>query len=123
MLGKKQFSTRLRRRKNLRQKILNGFSVFLLVALPVYPAFGSYVQSYTGVTIRGDYDSDTIISAYQYGSTGNDIVIEAQTEVVNTIIEESIMGTPVAPAETVVVENPQPQDTKRPLYATHTVAK
>ena len=47
-----QFSTLLRRRKKFRQKTLNNVVLFLVVLIPIYPVFGSYMQDYTGAIVR-----------------------------------------------------------------------
>lgn len=47
-----KFSTRLRRQKQFRQKTLSNVALFLVALVPIYPAFGSYMQGYTGVVVR-----------------------------------------------------------------------
>ncbi|MEI6711937.1 MAG: hypothetical protein WCK88_07365 [bacterium] len=41
--------------------------------MPIYPAFGNYIQNYTGAIVRGNYDASTIISTYD-ATSGQDIV-------------------------------------------------
>ncbi len=124
---RKQFSTRLRRRKSFRQKTLNTMTLMVFVLLPIYPAFGSYMQSYTGATVRWEYDSSSIIASYDY-STGQEIL--ADTDTPDEIVKEE--ATPVAfvedpvvvPAPPLNTTNPvPPEDKKRSLYMTHTVSK
>lgn len=123
-----QFSTRLRRRKKLRQKTFSNVVIFLVVLIPIYPAFGSYMQEYTGAVVRGDYDRSTIIDAYD-GTTGQETIedtvdVETDDQVVEPPVEEIV---PVPPQ--VVVTQPIPADTpskiiddkKRALYTTHIV--
>jgi hypothetical protein len=38
-MTRKQFSTRLRRRKQFRQKTLNNLVLFFVALIPIYPAF------------------------------------------------------------------------------------
>ncbi len=47
-----KFATRLRRRQRTRQKTLNIIATFFIILLPVYPAFGNYIQDYTGAIVR-----------------------------------------------------------------------
>lgn len=47
-----KFATRLRRRQRNRQKTLNALALLFAILLPVYPAFGNYVQEYTGSIVR-----------------------------------------------------------------------
>ena len=122
---RKQFSTRLRRRKSFRQKTLNTATLMVFVLLPIYPVFGSYMQSYTGATVRWEYDTDSILASYDY-ETGREVF--ARSDVVEEIPAEeatpvTLIEVPIvvpAPSNTVVTP---PEDKKRSLYATHTVAK
>ena len=120
---RKQFSTRLRRRKSFRQKTLNTMTLVIFVLLPIYPVFGSYMQSYTGATVRGEYDTSSIIASYDY-NTGREVLAASATA--DEIIEEN--ATPVAVVEPIVIAPPSniitpPEDRKRSLYATHIVVK
>ena len=63
-MARNQFSTRLRRRKQFRQKTLNNIVLFVVALIPIYPAFGSYMQDYTGAIVRGQYDKNTILDSY-----------------------------------------------------------
>lgn len=122
-----QFSTRLRRRKKFRQKTLNNVVLFLVVLIPIYPVFGSYMQDYTGAIVRWEYDKSTIIDAYD-GTTGK------ETYDILEIVDswETLPPVPVEPiappiSEPVQVPPVEPNipavDKKRPLYATHTVSR
>jgi len=68
-----KFATRLRRRQRTRQKTLNLMTLFLIIIMPVYPAFGNYIQDYTGAIVRGNYDENTILATYD-GNTGAELV-------------------------------------------------
>lgn len=127
-MSRSQFSTRLRRRKQFRQKTLNNVVLFLVALIPIYPAFGSYMQDYTGAIVRGQYDKSTIIDAYD-GTTGQ------ESYDILDVVDTSNVNTPETPTEQpepenippVVVQKPvevQPiENKKRLLYTTHIVAR
>jgi LysM repeat protein len=116
-----QFSTRQRRRQLFRQKTLNNIVLFLVVLIPIYPVFGSYMQDYTGAIVRGEYDRATIIDAYD-GTTGEgtfdilEIVDSGETEPPLPPISPEQPTQPIKQAPVVPSE-----DKKRSLYGTHTV--
>jgi LysM repeat protein len=117
-----QFSTRLRRRQQFRQKTWNNLVIGVIVLIPIYPAFGSYMQDYTGAIVRGEYDQSTIIDA-QDGTTGEDtfdILDIVDVETVDVLQPEI----PAVVPEPVLPEPPPslPIDKKRSLYLTHVVA-
>ncbi len=122
-----QFSTRLRRRKQFRQKTLNNLVLFFTVLIPIYPVFGSYMQDYTGAIVRGEYDRSTIIDAYD-GTTGEG-TFDILEIVDNPDISEPIAvipePQPIAPSPLPPnpAEKPDLVDKKRPLYMTHTVVR
>lgn len=128
-MPRSQFSTRLRRRKQFRQKTLNNIVLFLVVLIPIYPAFGSYMQDYTGAIVRGQFDKTTIIDAYD-GTTGQesyDILDVVDTSNVPMITETQPVQPEPQPEPVILIQKPieqQPiQDKKRALYVTHTVAR
>ncbi len=125
-----KFATRLRRRQRSRQKALNTVALFWAILLPIYPAFGNYIQDYTGAIVRGNYDASTIISTYD-ASTGEDImynVLDANNIDLNAD-DEGADGSAEVDAsvpEEIVVEVPTPQpwqteDPKKILYPVHVV--
>lgn len=125
-MSRLQFSTRLRRRKQFRQKTVNNVVLFFVALIPIYPAFGSYMQDYTGAIVRGQYDQNTIIDSYD-GTTGESTY--NILEIVDTEEPDPVVVAPVPVNPTPVVapdvgERPTPQiDKKRSLYTTHTVKK
>lgn len=76
-----KFSTRLRRQKQFRQKTLSNVAFFLVLLVPIYPVFGSYMQSYTGVVVRGEYDRSTILASYDWetGESTSDFIEDLVT--------------------------------------------
>mgnify|MGYP006321228907 FL=1 len=127
-MSRLQFSTRLRRRKQFRQKTVNNIVLFFVALIPIYPAFGSYMQDYTGAIVRGEYDQNTILDSYD-GSTGQstyNILEIVDTEGPSPVATASIPVTPqpvVVPVQKEEKPTPQPVDKKRSLYVTHTVKK
>lgn len=124
---RRTFSTRQRRQKHFRQKTLSNVALFLVALVPIYPAFGSYMQSYTGVVVRGEYDRSTILASYDWesGESTSDFI----EELVNTppettlIAPESLAVQPQEPLPSQKTAPEQPKDPKRQLYVTHTVAR
>ena len=121
-----KFSTRQRRQKQFRQKTLSNVALFLVALVPIYPAFGSYMQNYTGVVVRGDYDRSTILASYDW-ETG-----ESTSDFIQNLVDTPPETTLIAPesvTQPTTVSSPspapveQPKDPKRPLYVTHTVKK
>lgn len=123
-----KFATRLRRRQRNRQKVLNTLALLWMVLLPIYPAFGNYVQDYTGSIVRWNYDPSTIISTYDAVSweyiMANVLdangVWDISEEVWDTIANNDI------PEQVVLVNQPTvdvgpKEDPKRILYPTHIV--
>jgi len=118
------FSTRLRRRKQFRQKTFNNIAFFLIALAPIYPVFGSYMQNYTGVVVRGEYDRSTILSSYDWG-TG-----ESTSDVTQDLVDVPPTTTlinpdPVSMPPVVSTDAPEapPKDPKLPLYVSHVVVK
>ncbi len=136
-MSRLQFSTRLRRRKQFRQKTLNNIVLFVVALIPIYPAFGSYMQDYTGAIVRGQYDKNTILDSYDdtTGQSTYDIlnVVDnsspADTGTSATSIPvATVPTTPSVPEKIVEIEKeekplPIPVDKKRSLYMTHLVQK
>ena len=136
-MSRLQFSTRLRRRKQFRQKTLNNVVLFLVALIPIYPAFGSYMQDYTGAIVRGQYDKSTIIDSYDdtTGQSTYDILNVVDNNAPAPTGDDTSTSIPVQevpitqqpPAEKIVEENEKPApalvDKKRPLYMTHVVQK
>ena len=127
-MSRLQFSTRLRRRKQFRQKTVNNIVLFFVALIPIYPAFGSYMQDYTGAIVRGEYDQNTILDSYD-GSTGQstyNILEIVDTEEPAPVATASIPVTPqpvVVPVQKEEKPTPPTVDKKRSLYVTHTVKK
>lgn len=120
-----KFSTRLRRQKQFRQKTLSNLALFLVVLVPIYPAFGSYMQGYTGVVVRGEYDRSTILDSYDW--TTGEATSDVQ-DVIDITPETTLIAPDPAPLPepTTVSAQQEPQaikDPKRALYVTHTVAR
>lgn len=122
----KKFSTHLRRQKHFRQKTLSNLALFLVVLVPIYPVFGSYMQSYTGVVVRGEYDRSTILASYDW-ETG-----EGTSDFIQDLVQEAPETTLLEPETAPVLTPPQPEviqpvaepiDPKRWLYVTHTVVR
>lgn len=118
-----KFSTRLRRQKQFRQKTLSNLAFLLILIVPIYPVFGSYMQSYTGVVVRGEYDRSTILASYDWetGESTSDFIEDlVQTPPETTLIEPE----PAPVTEPVAEQAPEPTvDPKRWLYVTHTVVR
>lgn len=123
-----KFSTRLRRQKQFRQKTLSNVALFFVALVPIYPAFGSYMQGYTGVVVRGEYDRSTILASYDWetGESTSDFI----QDLVDTPPETTLIApeTLPAPAPLPVVNTATktveaPKDPKRALYVTHTVVR
>lgn len=118
-----KFSTRLRRQKQFRQKTLSNLAFLLVLLVPIYPVFGSYMQSYTGVVVRGEYDRSTILASYDWetGESTSDFI----EDLVQTPPETTLIEPETAPVVTTEVEQqPEPTvDPKRSLYVTHTVVR
>ncbi|MBP6921052.1 LysM peptidoglycan-binding domain-containing protein [Candidatus Gracilibacteria bacterium] len=118
-----KFSTRLRRQKQFRQKTLSNLAFLLVLIVPIYPVFGSYMQSYTGVVVRGEYDRSTILASYDW-ETG-----ETTSDFIETLVQTPPETTLIAPEpspepEPTAEEAPkQTIDPKRGLYVTHTVVR
>lgn len=126
-----KFSTRLRRQKQFRQKTLSNVALFLVALVPIYPAFGSYMQGYTGVVVRGEYDRSTILASYDWetGESTSDFIQDLvdtppQTTLLapETIPPEPTPSTPTNTAPT-LPQVEAPKDPKRSLYVTHTVSR
>lgn len=124
-----KFATRLRRRQRNRQKALNTIALFWAILLPIYPAFGNYIQDYTGAIVRGNYDASTIISTYD-ATTGEDIMYNV-LDANNIDLEVESDGADGSaeiddiPGD-IVVETPPSQpwtheDSKKVLYPIHVV--
>lgn len=123
---RKKFSTRLRRQKHFRQKTLSNLALFLVVLVPIYPVFGSYMQSYTGVVVRGEYDRSTILASYDW-ETG-----ESTSDFIQDLVQEAPETTLLKPETPPILTDPnpeaekpesQPVDPKRWLYVSHTVVR
>lgn len=118
-----KFSTRLRRRKQFRQKTLSNVALFLMVFVPIYPVFGSYMQNYTGVVVRGEYDRSTILASYDWetGESTSDFIEDMMDTPPETtlIAPEAVVQTPVPTPEKPAPS--APQDPKRSLYVVHNV--
>lgn len=85
------------------------------------------MQDYTGAVVRGQYDKNTIIDAYD-GTTGQetydilDIVNTSETPIVP--IAPPAQPEPIVTDKAVEVKPSEPTvDKKKSLYPTHTVAK
>lgn len=108
-----KFSTRLRRQKQFRQKTLSNLAFLLILIVPIYPVFGSYMQSYTGVVVRGEYDRSTILASYDWetGESTSDFIEDlVQTPLETTLIEPE----PAPVLEPEVEQTPEPTvDPKR----------
>lgn len=124
-----KFSTRLRRQKQFRQKTLSNVAIFLVALVPIYPAFGSYMQGYTGVVVRWEYDRSTILASYDWetGESTSDFIQDLiDTPPETTLIAPETIPLPV-PTTNDTRPNPvpveAPKDPKRTLYVTHTVVK
>lgn len=122
------FATRLRRRQRNRQKILNSIALLVMVCLPIYPAFGNYIQDYTGAIVRWDYDASTIISIYDPES--GDYMVNAILDATQTgeNLTEGADGSsetqdlePVPQNLIVTQDNLPKEDPKKILYPIHTV--
>ena len=122
---KRVFSTKIRRRKNKRQRLFSNLAIALMLLIPIYPASGLYMQNYTGVVVRGEYDSSTILSSYDWET--KESTSDFIQELVNTppetelLVPENIEIPPETPSSegTAPVV---PEDPKKRLYAVHTVA-
>lgn len=112
------FSTRLRRRRRFRQKTLSNAALFLIVLIPIYPVFGSYMQNYTGVIVRWQYDSSTILASYDW-STGEDVSSAEEDSPPETTLIVSEPDIPIILPES--PQNTPPPDPKRSLYVVHVV--
>ncbi len=96
-----------------------------MLLIPIYPASGLYMQNYTGVVVRGEYDSSTILSSYDWET--KESTSDFIQELVNTppetelLVPENIEIPPETPSSegTAPVV---PEDPKKRLYAVHTVA-
>lgn len=122
----KKFSTRLRRQKHFRQKTLSNLALFLVVLVPIYPVFGSYMQSYTGVVVRGEYDRSTILASYDWetGENTSDFIQDLVQEAPETTLLEPETDPVLTPPQPEVTQPvAQPVDPKRWLYVTHTVVR
>lgn len=126
---KHSFLTRRRRTKLSRQKIYSNIAIFLILIAPIYPVFWSYIQSYSGVVVRGEYDSDSILASYDWDS--GEFIPEDVIE--NWYTAEVVPQEPVIlPTElTPPVTSPWTQDNpvaptldpKQSLYIRHIVVK
>lgn len=118
-----KFSTRLRRQKQFRQKTLSNLAFLLILIVPIYPVFGSYMQSYTGVVVRGEYDRSTILASYDWetGESTSDFI----EDLVQNPPETTLIEPEPAPVLALEAEQlPEPTvDPKRSLYVTHTVVR
>lgn len=103
-------------------------ALLLVVILPVYPAFGNYMQDYTGAIVRGNYDESTILATYD-GNTGAEVITHLfdintdPTVETDTSDPSSVDG---APPEIVLVSKPPivsgpKEDPKKILYPVHSV--
>jgi surface antigen/LysM repeat protein len=120
------FSTRLRRRQQFRQKTLSNIALFLVAIVPIYPVFGSYMQTYTGVVVRGEYDRSTILASYDWEtweSTSDFIqeLIDTPPETTLFVPEVSVPSSP--PPADIVAPREEIKDPKLSLYVTHTVTR
>lgn len=122
-----KFATRLRRRQRSRQKTLNLITLFLIVIMPVYPAFGNYIQDYTGAIVRGNYDESTILATYD-GNTGAEIVSNmildpnaVDGDIDSSVSENAIQTLEEVSIPEVPVSSGPKEDPKRILYPIHTV--
>ena len=123
-----KFATRLRRRQRTRQRTLNLLTIFLIIIIPVYPAFGNYIQDYTGAIVRGNYDQSTILATYD-GNTGAEIVsnmldVTTGADTGANVADNSPQDEEL-PSDVTVAEVPAPsgprEDPKRILYPLHVV--
>ncbi len=128
-MPRRHFSTRLRRRKQLRSKTLNNIVVFLIVLMPIYPAFWSYMQDYTGAIVRWQYDRSSIIAAYD-GTTGIesfdilqivDNTIELGEPIAVEDTSQKVITSPGNQTDTTISQKPILADKKTPLYISHVV--
>lgn len=125
-----KFSTRLRRQKQFRQKTLSNVALFLVALVPIYPAFGSYMQWYTGVVVRGEYDRSTILASYDWetGESTSDFIQDlVDTPPQTSLLAPESIPEPVVPSDVAKTASPTPaeapKDPKRSLYVTHTVSR
>jgi len=125
-LMRPKFATRLRRRQRTRQRTLNLITLFLIVIMPVYPAFGNYIQDYTGAIVRGNYDESTILATYD-GNTGTEIIsgiLDATQEYDTDFVASDDPSIDEFPDEVTSKVSPSSgpkEDPKRILYPIHTV--
>jgi hypothetical protein len=121
-----KFATRLRRRQRSRQRTFNLITLFLIIIIPVYPAFGNYIQDYTGAIVRGKYDESTILATYD-GNTGAEILsnmilaVNTSTDVASHIPENTPQNTEEISSPEAEVSSGPKEDPKRVLYPIHTV--
>jgi LysM repeat protein len=124
-----KFSTRLRRQKQFRQKTLSNVALFFVALVPIYPAFGSYMQGYTGVVVRGEYDRSTILASYDWetGESTSDFIQDLiDTPPETTLIAPETVSAPIpvpAAIDKTIAPVEAPKDPKRSLYVTHTVVR
>lgn len=120
-----KFSTRLRRQKQFRQKTLSNVALFLVALVPIYPAFGSYMQGYTGVVVRWEYDRSTILASYDWetGESTSDFIQDLIDTPPETTLIAPEAPLPLPPTNTSPIPTEVPKDPKRSLYVTHTVVK
>jgi|GEM_PF-1099982 len=120
------FSTRLRRQKQFRQKTLSNVALFFIALAPIYPVFGSYMQTYTGVVVRGEYDRSTILASYDWetGESTSDFIQElVDIAPTTTLINpDPLPEPPVTPSPASLPITP-PKDPKLPLYVSHVVVR
>jgi surface antigen len=118
-----KYETKVRRRQHKRQKTVNFLALALLFLIPVYPAFGSYMQVYTGAIVRGDIDTSSILSSYD-DETWQATYIEEYQDIDDPI------GQPLSLPLQTPSPGPRPgtppqatpkKDPKTVLYITHTV--
>ena len=125
-----KFATRLRRRQRTRQKTLNFMTLFLIIIIPVYPAFGNYIQDYTGSIVRGNFDESTILATYD-GNTGAEVAAAQMSDnqdgsdADSSVSEDTLPTIQESPndvkaSETPVLSGPR-EDPKRILYPVHSV--
>jgi surface antigen len=125
---RKAFLTHKRRQKYYRQKIFSNISLLLIALTPIYPVFWSYMQSYTGVVVRWEYNGASILSTYDWES--GEFVSEGDFEPDNTSWSDSQNVVAVSDPEPVPEPLPvtppelaESRDPKRDLYIQHKVVK
>ena len=96
----------------------------------MYPAFGNYIQDYTGAIVRWNYDASTILATYDV-TTGEDIVFNALNgtawiDTQSVPFDESSQAVDGTTVESVLPPEPpkvvwSKEDPKKILYPIHIV--